>query len=132
VNTLRRLFHETAAVRFGVVGIAATITYAALAWIATVWLALPAGPSSLAAYGAGSLVSYFGHRAVTFRSERPHREALPRFLGVTVVGYAVSLLIPLLLTDVLGLHPGISIAATCVAIPVLSYLGLSRLVFANP
>jgi putative flippase GtrA len=117
--------------RFAVVGGAATVVYAVLAWALTLWLGMPAVPASVASYGFAALVSYFGHRRLTFRSDRPHGEAVSRFLGVTATGYVVSLVAPLLLTDLLDLHAAISIATTCIVVPLLNYVGLSRLVFAT-
>lgn len=115
--------------RFAIVGSLATVVYAALAWAGIVWLGAPAAPASLASYAVAAFVSYFGHRWVTFRSTRPHGHAVPRFLGVTAGGYGVSLVVPFFLTDLLGLNVAISIAATCIAIPLLNYFGQSRLVF---
>ena len=117
--------------RFVIVGGLVTAIYAVLAWTLGVQLGVPAVPASLASYATASVASYFGHRWITFRSDRPHGEAVSRFVGVTATGYAVSVVVPLVLTDLLGLHAGISIATTCIAVPLLNYAGLTRLVFAT-
>jgi putative flippase GtrA len=111
------------------VGGAATLAYMALAWSGTVLLSLPGSVASVLAYTLAALMSYAGHRRLTFRSSRPHREAAPRFIGVTALGYGIAFLLPLLLTDLIGAHPLIAIVLTCTAVPVLNALALSRLVF---
>lgn len=118
--------------RFVLVGLAATLCYAVLAWTSTTRLGLPPPVASLASYAAAAVLSYLGHRHLTFRSRRPHGEAVPRFAGISVAGYGVAFLAPWLLTDRIGAHPGIAIAVTCAVVPVLTYVGLGRLVFRNP
>lgn len=115
--------------RFLGVGIVATATYVVLAWLGAEMVALPAAAVSLGAYFVASAISYLGHRAITFRLARPHLEALPRFLGVTIAGNVLAFVIPMVLTDLLGLAIAISIAVTCVSVPVFTYFSLSRLVF---
>ena len=58
------------------VGGTATLTYAALTWSLAVLTALPAAFASLASYAVAAVLSYFGHRRLTFRSRRSHREAV--------------------------------------------------------
>ena len=80
--------------RFALVGAAATAVYAGLAWAGTERLALPFPLASLAAYALAALLSYAGHRSLTFASRRRHREAAPRFGGIAAFGYAVALAAP--------------------------------------
>ena len=117
---------------FAVIGASATLLYASLAWAATLALPVPAALASLLAYVAASAASYVGHRRITFRSGRPHRQAAPRFAGLAALGYAIALLAPWLLTDTLGAHPLIAIALTCIAVPVVNAVVLSRAVFGVP
>ena len=42
---------------------------------------------------------------------------------------AIATTAPLVLTDGLGLHPLVAIGATCVLVPLLSFLALDRFVF---
>lgn len=114
---------------FGVVGLAATLCYAVLAIVFERGAGLAPVAASFAAYGCASLISYGGHRRLTFASSRPHAEAVPRFALLTLLGVAVALAAPQILTVRLGLPSLIAVAATCIAVPLLSYLGLDRLVF---
>ena len=116
--------------RFAAVGIAAALVYAVLAWLLTVVAGLPATVASFVAFGVAALCSYLGQRQMTFRSDRPHREAAPRFLGLTLVGYAIVIAAPLVFTDMLGADPLVAIVVASTLVPVVNYLGLERIVFA--
>jgi putative flippase GtrA len=117
--------------RFALVGAAATALYAGLAWFGTERLDLPSPLASLAAYALAALLSYAGHRSLTFASRRRHREAAPRFGGIAAFGYAVAVVAPWLLTDTLDAPPYAAILTTCIVVPVVSYVSLAR-IFAGP
>lgn len=117
---------------WAVVGTAATLSYASLTWLLAKGVGLPAGPASIVGYALSACVSYVGHRQFTFRSSRRHREALSPFLVVSMLGYALALLIPATVTDLLGAPIEASIVVTCVTVPALTYVGLSRFVFWRP
>jgi putative flippase GtrA len=119
----RRLFW------WGVVGGAATLSYASLAWLLTKGADLPAAFASVVAYAVSACLSYVGHRHLTFRSRRSHGEAVSAFVGVSIVGYGAAFLVPAVITGLLGAPVEVSILLTCVTVPTLTYLGLSRFVF---
>ena len=114
------------------VGGTATLTYAALTWSLAVLTALPAAFASLASYAVAAVLSYFGHRGLTFRSRRSHREAVWPFIGVSLFGYATAFAIPGLFTGAMGARIEISILLTCTAVPALNYVAMSQLVFREP
>jgi len=116
-------------IRFGVVGVGCAALYAALAWAGTEIGGLTAVASSMAAYAVAGVVSYLGQKLFTFQSDRPHADAAPRFLAVFLVGVAIAAAAPLLMTDRLHLPPLAAIVFTCVAVPLINYAVLSRLVF---
>ena len=116
-------------VRFGFVGGAATLIYAAFAWIFTVPLGLPAVVGSILAYFLGAVFSYAAHRNVTFRSDRPVAEEAPRFAGISFAGWIVAIISPLILTNAWGLPPIVEIVFASVAVPIMSFIGLERFVF---
>ncbi len=115
--------------RFGLVGIVATVLYAVFAWLFTVPAGLPAVVASILAYCLGALFSYSAHRRITFRSDRPVMQEVPRFAGVSLIGWIVAILSPLILTNGWGLPPVVAIVFASVAVPVLSFIGLERFVF---
>jgi putative flippase GtrA len=120
-------------VRFGLVGIAATALYAALASLlmSREWIGLSAVQASLAAYAAAALFSYLAHKGVTFMSRGRHRSEAPRFLVLTATGLAVAYCAPALLTGMLGLPAIVPVVSTCLVIPVLNLMVLGRWVFAG-
>jgi putative flippase GtrA len=117
--------------RFAGVGLVSTALYAALACWGTAQLHLAPSIASLLAYAAGAVFSYFGHRCITFRSRLPHRETSSRFAFFAVWGYAVALAAPLLLTDIGGLPAPVAVAFVSLAVPLLNFALLQRLVFAR-
>ena len=116
--------------RFGLVGIAATTLYAALA-IVFMRVGLATVQASLAAYAATALFSYLAHKSVTFMSLGRHRTEAPRFLLLTATGLAVAYLAPALLTGLFGLPGIVPVLVTCILIPALNLLVLDRWVFAE-
>ncbi len=116
-------------VRFGLVGGVATLLYSGLAYLFTVRLAMAAVPGSMLAYFVCTLFSYAAHRRVTFRSDRPVAEEAPRFAGISLLGWIVAIISPLLLTSICGLPPLVAILFVSVAVPTMSFLGMERFVF---
>lgn len=90
--------------RFLLVGGAATaLHYLVLIVVVQLEFAEPVGASSLG-FGVGALFNYVANRRFTFRSGRPHREALPRFTLVAVSGFAINAFILWISHDVISLH----------------------------
>jgi putative flippase GtrA len=117
--------------RFGSVGVASTLIYAALGWSLTVGARLGAAPASVLAYALACVFSYFGHKGFTFRSSAAHAVEAPKFIAAAAVGLAIASAAPLILTDGLHLPPIVAIAFTCVAVPAINYLILDLIVFAR-
>ena len=114
--------------RFGTVGVAATLLYAALAGAFDV-AGLSATPASFAAYLIAAVFSFLGHRGWTFRSSGVLARELPRFAAVNAAGLALALAAPLVLTEALDLPGWVAVAVVCLGVPALSFLGLNRWVF---
>lgn len=118
--------------RFTLVGIVATMVYVGAA-LALASLVDDVGSSAAIASCGGYLVaaafSYAGHKYFTFNSKSAHAAEAPRFLLAIGCGLAVSIFLPMLLGDTLGLAAGIPILITSVAIPVVNYIVLERWVF---
>jgi|SRR4051812_951427 putative flippase GtrA len=117
---------------YGGVGTLSAAIYALATWLLAKQLAWPAVAASCAAYTVAALVSYFGHRRLTFRSDRPHREAVSRFVALSTVSYTVAFVTPGIVSGLLQAPIELSIAIVCVLIPAINYLALSRLVFRVP
>ncbi|MER9301912.1 GtrA family protein [Mesorhizobium sp. M0496] len=119
--------------RFGLVGIAATILYAALAaaFVKSERFGFSPVEASLAAYAAAGLFSYLAHRSITFMSSGPHRSEAPRFLLLAAIGLVIAYGAPALLTAKLGLPLIIPIMITCLLVPAINFVVLDRWVFAE-
>lgn len=126
---LRRV--DLAVLRFAAVGVASTLLYAGLALAATALLPGPAAVAALAAYALAAVFSYTAHRRFTFRSDRPHAEAAPRFVGLSLVGWGIAAAAPALETDWAGLPPVMPIATTVVLVPLVNFVLMRRMVFAD-
>jgi putative flippase GtrA len=60
-------------------------------------------PATLCGYVAGGIVSYTLNRRHTYRSDRPHHEAIWRFVIVAAVGFLLTWLVMHILVDRLAL-----------------------------
>jgi putative flippase GtrA len=103
--------------RFALVGVVSTLLYAL---------------GSLVAYVLAGVFSYTAHRSFTFRSDRSHREAAPRFIGLSLVGYGIATAAPLLLTDWAGLPNVFAVALTSLVVPALNFVLMRAMVFVRP
>ncbi len=107
--------------RFGLVGIGATLTYLAIS-LAAQWLwGRPLLSSSLG-YGASVGVSYFGHGTFTFRTGRPHRTTGPRFVAMSLAVFGLTNLIVLAVTGPLGQPFAVAAALVVVSIPLFTWM----------
>jgi putative flippase GtrA len=116
-------------VTFGSVGLGAACVYFLIAWALSTQGVLPASVASFIAYLASAGFSYLGHKALTFRSSAPHRRELPRFALAGALGYAIAVIVPLVLTDFWRFQPVIAIVIVCIAVPVVNFLLLTFFVF---
>jgi putative flippase GtrA len=125
VGSFRRLS------RFALIGIASTVIYAVSAFLLSSLpgATLPAALASFAAYAMAALFSYTGHKYFTFTSGGSHAMELPRFLLLTASGLIVAIVLPELLTQMLGIPALVPILLTCIAVPIINYVVLGRWVF---
>ncbi len=109
-----------AVLRFGVVGVAATLSYLGLSLLLLHWGMLPQ-LANLAAFLASTAISYLGHYFFTYRANGSHLRLSARFIAVTI---ALSLLCSLLHQLVLwaGVSPRLAAVAVTLAYPPLSFL----------
>ncbi|MCA1661538.1 MAG: GtrA family protein [Novosphingobium sp.] len=105
--------------RFGLVGIAATLTYLAASLVLLEWN-IAARAANLIALLCGTLASYLGHYFFTYRADERHLRLGGRFVAVTV---GLTLLCVALHHAALGLGASPPGAALLVALayPPLSF-----------
>jgi len=89
---------------FSGVGVIGTLAHY-LTLIAMVEI-ISVGPilSSMLGFAVGALVNYFLNYHVTFKSAKSHREAMPKFFAVALVGLALNGVIMSVATESFGLH----------------------------
>ena len=126
MNLLRRLFW------FAGIGGAATLAYAALAWVMTMPLGWPPVLASALAYSACALATFASHKRLTFQSSAPAAGEVKRFALTSAAGYGLAAGLPWLMTQVLHYDPRIAIAAVCVLCPAVNFVLLSLFVFERP
>lgn len=119
-------------VTFAIVGIVATLLYFLLAMLAVRVLGLAVPSGSILAYMLASIWSYLAHGRLTFKTALPHRVAIPRFLQLAILGYALSAFMPWLLTTRLDVPDWMAIALTSVAVPAINMVVMSTYVFSAP
>ncbi|MDQ2632904.1 MAG: GtrA family protein [Pseudomonadota bacterium] len=110
-----------------------TLIYAAVALL----LSSPAGagldatPASVAAYLAGAVFSYSGHRVVTFMSAGAVAFEVPRFAAATAAGLTLSTLLAAILTDLGGLPVWIPVVLTSTLVPAMNFIIFRNYVFVS-
>ena len=114
---------------FGCVGGAATLSYAAIAYVLKEQFGwLPALASAMA-YVICGVGSFAGHKLLTFRSQAPAGGEIGKFAATSLLGLGVALMVPYGLTQVLQWDARIAIALVCVLCPLLNFILLSLFVF---
>lgn len=86
----------------GVGAVAAVFHYGTLVALVELAAFTPV-TATLCGFVAGGLVSYALNRTLTFRSDRPHRAAAPRFLLIAGVGFGLTGLLMGLLNGWFGM-----------------------------
>ncbi|SEC45611.1 Putative flippase GtrA (transmembrane translocase of bactoprenol-linked glucose) [Rhizobiales bacterium GAS191] len=84
---------------FGGAGIAAAIVHYGTLIGLVQGGALTPVPATLCGYIAGGIVSYALNRRHTYRSDRPHQEAVWRFAAVAAVGFLITFAVMHVLVD---------------------------------
>lgn len=118
--------------RFGVVGVAATVTHYLTAAAAAV--AINAYAANLAGYLAAVGISYHGHKHWTFRARRPRTSRtgqFPRFVVVSVSALGLSELVLHLGLHTLALPRAWALLLAVLAVPPVTFVTTRFWVFRN-
>lgn len=116
--------------RFIFTGIGATATYLLAA---NLLLSLRVNPelASVLAYLAGMVVSFFGHKLLTFQVKGDMGGQWVRFTVFSAFGLSLSYAIMFGTTNWLGWNAGFATLAVAVAIPCLSFMAMRLWVFSQ-
>jgi putative flippase GtrA len=110
---------------FGAVGICATLTHVTIAWFAAASMGSHYLVANLLGALAAFFVSFLGNALLTFRSARPLSHSAPRYVVVTLTGYALASAI-MAVVERLG-WPGYVYAALVLCIVPPTNLALAKL-----
>lgn len=114
------------AARFGAVGIVATLVHLGVAWLVHRLGGAAPLTANAAGFATAFAFSYLGHFYWTFGQRMGHPVRLPRFMGVSGVGFALTNLITWGVTTGIGQRFEIALALILFAVPLTTWL-LSRL-----
>jgi putative flippase GtrA len=115
--------------RFGAVGIAATLSHVLTAVLAESTLAIGPQMANLAGYAIAVVVSYTGHALVTFNAPVQSASRFLRFILISLIGLATSSLTVWFVSGVLGHSFPVAMFFVAVLVPVVTYLGMRFWVF---
>ena len=117
--------------RFGGVGIMATVVHVVVAMLMHGTVGLAPVPANFAGFTGALLLSYLGHARYTFGVGPGDGGQFLRFLFVALVGLATSTGTVWVLDTRLGVDFGVSMAVVAVLVPAVTYLALRFWVFAQ-
>jgi putative flippase GtrA len=118
--------------RFGVVGVAATVTHYAIALSLVAVAGLPAQIAHVAGFLGAAPVSFFGHYHWTFRSRAGYGRAALRFVGIALGAFLVSMALLEALERLTAWRAAASLFASVLVIPIASYVLNRAFVFRAP
>ncbi len=120
----RHLGHQL--MRFGVIGVAATLTHAGIVLILVENGLIEPFWANFIAFMVALFVTYGGNHKWTFGLAGAHRRHFPRFLGAALLGLLLNQLIVYAIVEVLGWDYRISLALVVTAVPAITFT-LNRL-----
>ena len=77
-------------VRFAAGGAVGTAAHYAVLILLVEWLLVPPPLGTLVGFAVGAMVNYMIARRYVFGSRRPHRTAVPRFVGFAIAGAVMN------------------------------------------
>ncbi|WP_046157567.1 GtrA family protein [Chromobacterium vaccinii] len=108
---------------FGVVGVSAMLLHFALVTLVLVPQGVPPLVANVLGFLGAFQLSYWGHRRFTFEAGHvPHRQALPRFFGVSCLSFCVNEAMYFALLRYAPLDYRVSLAIVLFAVAALTFL----------
>ena len=118
--------------RFGAVGLAATLLHVVLVLALVEGPDLPVLLANGLAFCAALALSYLGNHGWTFRANGGHQRHAPRFLAVALAGLVLNQAIMAASVDGFGLDYRLGLALVVTLVPLLSFLANRTWVFQGP
>jgi putative flippase GtrA len=110
-------------IRFSWVGALTLSIYAGELWLLNRFCDFPTWLDATIAYGPCLVVNYLLHKNFTFRSDKQHHVAGPRYLVIQLGGMAINSAVVWLGVDVLHWHFLVAQFAALATLSLWSYLG---------
>jgi len=108
--------------KYFIVGALGTVTHLSLLYIAVEYLGFAPIVGSSCAFIWVVIQSYFLNRNWTFRSERRHSSALPRYVTVSTIGFFGNFSMMYILLNIFGLWYMLAQILTAFVIPLMNFL----------
>jgi putative flippase GtrA len=109
--------------RFATVGAVGTLLHFGVLHGLVTWAGWPAWLASTLGALCGAIVNYALARTWVFRVQTPHRQAVPRFAAVLMLGMALNAGLMALLSDFLKIHHLVAQIAATGCVLVCNYVG---------
>jgi putative flippase GtrA len=123
-------FSRRSAITFLMVGGAATGLHYAVMFVCAAALGIAVVWSSVIGFAVGAVANYLLNARLTFRSDRPHRSAAPRFLATAGAGLLLNyVLLSFLVSN--GLHAIAAQLLTTLGVLIWNYCINGLWTFAN-
>lgn len=117
---------------FVVTGSAAALAHMGVVWLLVEQAGLAPLRANIPAFGVAFLLSYAGHRHLSFAATAvPHRRALPRFIGVAVAGLTLNQLLFALLLACTRLPYGLALFLVLATVAGVTFLLARHWAFAG-
>ncbi len=108
--------------RFGMIGVAATLTHLVSALVLNEVLGVSVIWSNFTAFLIAWPISYMGNFFWTFETSATHLKSMPRFVITSLTGLSVSQLIVWFVAGVMGQGLRIALVPALIIVPALSFL----------
>lgn len=110
-------------VRYGLVGIVATIIHSGIALMMHEWLGVDPFWSHAAGFCGGLISAYFGHYHYSFKDDGAHKNRFPKFVISSLVGFGLHQGGVLVLVNQFQLdYSTQALPLLMVAVPALTFL----------
>jgi putative flippase GtrA len=117
-------------VRFGLVGVTATMVHATVGVVAVRQLGFDGLSANAAGFAVAWWISFFGHHVITFQAQAEPRRAFRRFIPHSALMFAVGMSVAAFVS-LAGPHQSdalLPVIGAC-AVPILSFLSSKFIVF---
>ncbi|ATX79911.1 Putative flippase GtrA (transmembrane translocase of bactoprenol-linked glucose) [Mariprofundus aestuarium] len=108
--------------RFGLVGIMATVTHVITVLFLVEWGGWGPLWANFVAFSLAVFVSFIGHYHWTFNASTPYATAFPKFFTIALLGLGLNQAIMFSLVNLLGWDYRLGLAAVIMVVPAITFL----------